>query len=149
MNKEPISLTPAAEGDIQLIRALLEQNGLPGQDIDDKIGCLFMAYHGSELVGIGGMEIYGRYGLLRSLVTLDKFRGGGYGKIITQQLLDHARAEGLSAVYLLTTTAAKFFEKMGFDYIERAAVPEPIANTTEFTSLCPDSADCMMLKLRP
>ncbi|MEW5923998.1 MAG: arsenic resistance N-acetyltransferase ArsN2 [Candidatus Zixiibacteriota bacterium] len=140
-------MTKATCGNIALVKKMLSDNGLPGQDIDDKIECLFLAYHDSELVGIGGLEIHGQYGLLRSLVTLVKFRGGGYGKIITRMLLERAADNGLSEVYLLTTTAAKFFEKMGFAYIERSSVPESIAGTTEFTSLCPASAICMMKRL--
>lgn len=147
MNSTELRLTRATPDDLEQVRKLLNDNGLPAQDINDKIDCLFMAYHDSELVGIGGLEIHGRHGLLRSLVTPDKFRGGGYGKVITRKLLEYAINMNLTEVYLLTTTAAKFFEKIGFIHIERSSVPELIAGTTEFTSFCPKSAVCMMKRL--
>ncbi len=142
-----LELIPASNRDIRFIKYLLGENGLPYDDITYNLQHMFLAKTGSEIVGITGMEIYGRYGLLRSLVSVKKYRGAGYGKTITGKILKHAADSGVGTVYLLTSTAAGFFEKLGFKYIDRSSVPEPIATTGEFTQLCPESADCMMLDL--
>jgi mannose-6-phosphate isomerase-like protein (cupin superfamily) len=50
---------------------------------------------------------------------------------------------GVRDVYLLTTTAARFFERAGFATIPRDQAPLAICQTTEFRSLCPASATFM------
>ena len=65
------------------------------------------------------------------------------------QLIQQARSENLQALYLLTNTAERFFTKLGFEQINRQAAPVTMQNTTEFSSLCPDSAICMRLYLGP
>jgi len=149
MNDASFDLTPATIDDITVVEELLAENDLPADDVAEKIECIFLAKNDTDLIGIGGMELHGRYGLLRSLVTAPKFRGGGYGKIITLKLIDHAVESGVAAVYLLTTTASEFFEKLGFSVIDRAVVPTPIAKTSEFKELCPESAVCLRLELSP
>lgn len=99
------------------------------------------------MVGIGAVEFCGDYGLLRSLVIEEPFRGKGYGKELCSQLMEYARTNGVKELYLLILTAADFFEKLGFERINRQTAPEPISQTTEFMSLCPVSAVCMMKKI--
>jgi amino-acid N-acetyltransferase len=50
----------------------------------------------------------------------------------------------VETLYLLTTTAAPFFERYGYGAVAREEVPRPIRDTTEFTDLCPASATCMV-----
>jgi N-acetylglutamate synthase-like GNAT family acetyltransferase len=38
-------------------------------------------------------------------------RGNGYGKALVAHVERHARSQGVTDVYLLTTTAAEFFER--------------------------------------
>ena len=54
-----------------------------------------------------------------------------------------AQARGVTALYLLTTTATTFFQRVGYTAHDRANVPPSIAAATEFSSLCPDTADCL------
>jgi amino-acid N-acetyltransferase len=60
-----------------------------------------------------------------------------------QGCLDVARAEGLQAVYLLTTTAAAFFQRWGFAPHARAAVPGVVRASVELSQACPESATCL------
>ena len=48
---------------------------------------------------------------------------------------------------LLTTTAEDFFVRRGYGVVGRDAAPAVVQKTTEFRSLCPDSAVCMMKHL--
>jgi amino-acid N-acetyltransferase len=44
---------------------------------------------------------------------------------------------------LLTQTAERFFSQRGYSRIDRASVPAPVQEASEFRSLCPASATCM------
>jgi len=50
---------------------------------------------------------------------------------------------------LLTTTAADFFPKFGFEPIARADVPASVQSSIEFTSACPATATVMRKTLAP
>jgi len=143
-----IELQNALKEDLQLIVNLLKDSNLPHEDVPSKLDCMFIAYTTSnEVVGIGGVEIYGEYGLLRSLVVKEGLRGKGYGKRLCLKLMERAKQKGVKEVYLLTTTARTFFEKLGFSVIQRSEVPEVIRKTDEFSSLCPSTAVCMMRRI--
>jgi amino-acid N-acetyltransferase len=43
-------------------------------------------------------------------------------------------------VYLLTTTAAGFFEHLGFRRADRASTPEAILGTRQASSICTSAA---------
>ena len=68
-------------------------------------------------------------------------------RLMADCLLQQAEAEGRAAVYLLTETAAGYFSGLGFRIVERRDVPPAISRTRQFSSLCPDSASCMVLPL--
>ena len=61
---------------------------------------------------------------------------------------EEARATGIAALYLLTTTAADYFLRRGYVSVARDAVPPEIAGHAQFRSLCPASAQCLRLILR-
>lgn len=90
--------------------------------------------------GVGGIEIHGHDALLRSLTVDDSARGRGCGKALVAALERHAREQGVRHIYLLTTTAARFFEGLGYRVIARDDAPARIRATREFSDLCPSSA---------
>jgi amino-acid N-acetyltransferase len=49
----------------------------------------------------------------------------------------------LPALYLLTTTAERYFPTFGFEPITRADVPATVQTSVEFTAACPSSATVM------
>jgi amino-acid N-acetyltransferase len=91
-----------------------------------------------------GLEVLGEVGLLRSLAVPQEDRGRGVGTQLTHKAEDYARTLGVQALYLLTTTAPDFFARRGYQRIDRAAAPAPLQATTEFQSLCPSTAVCMV-----
>lgn len=92
---------------------------------------------------VGGIEIHGHDALLRSLAVDAQTRGRGCGRALVAALEAHARAHGARHIYLLTTTAAQYFERFGYRVVARSAAPASISATKEFSTLCPDSAVCM------
>lgn len=141
------SLRQAETENLDRIETLLEANDLPHRDVRAKPECFFVACLDGEFVGVGGVEIRGSDGLLRSVVVEESSRGQGYGTALCDELEEHAREEGVDTLYLLTTTAPAFFRRRGYEEVSREAAPSGIQGTTEFTDLCPDSATCMKKEL--
>ncbi len=144
------SLIEAAERDeLPRILELLEEADLPVVGVDHTESFLVaceQAEHG-RLVGCIGLEVYGDVGLLRSLVVRPDTRGGGLGKLLVVRLLETARARGVSAMYLLTTTADEYFPRFGFEPIPREQADSRLRASEEFRGACPDSAVCMWRRL--
>lgn len=138
-----LSLQRADEKTIAYVERLLERNGLPSDDVAAKPDCFYIGYDDRERVGIGGIEIYGRDGLLRSVVIEQIAREHGFGTALCEALEREASVDGVETLYLLTTTASEFFATLDYVTIERSAVPEAIQQTTEFTELCPTTATCI------
>ena len=139
-----IELKPAQPAQFDAIARLLRAAGLPVEDLDVAVLDAFVvATEGEVCVGVAGLEIYESYALLRSLAVEPRHRSRGLGAQLVDTVETEAQARGVTALYLLTTTAATFFERVGYTAHDRAAVPPAIAATTEFSSLCPDTADCL------
>lgn len=142
---------PAGPGDLEAIKRLLSDAGLPIEGVDALIdGFLVVRRAGQAdpvVVAAGAIERCGREGLLRSVVVHPDARGRGLGRMVADALIDTARAEGIDALYLLTNTAESFFKQAGFETIQREAAPESIRGTGEFRTLCPESA--VLMRLNP
>jgi amino-acid N-acetyltransferase len=148
MGTASLSLRRADGEAMAYVETLLERNGLPSSALRATPGRFYVGYHGDSRVGIGGIERYGTDGLLRSVVIARAARGNGFGRALCEALERRAHADGVETLYLLTTTAADFFEALDYEAIERAAAPETIRQTTEFADICPSTATCMRKRLR-
>jgi amino-acid N-acetyltransferase len=148
-----ILLRPAMAADLPAVHNLLERVGLPVEGLEDQFGEAYaLAYvggpaGGDELVGVAGVEIYGHFGLLRSVAVAPSWRGRGVGDMLARNRIDWARARRLDALYLLTTTAAGYFPKLGFTSVPRSEVPAELRASTEFAAACPASAAVLLLPL--
>lgn len=131
-------------GTLPALRDALAAEGLPVDDLCEP-GRRFFDF----AVGFGGLESCGAgTALLRSVVVFPQHRGCGYGRRIAEALLSIASAQGAREVWILTTSAAGLFAKLGFVDIPRNAVPAAIAATRQFSTLCPASAKAMRLLVR-
>src|SRR5690349_1473089 len=88
-------------GSFDAFRTLLKSSNLPADDLDYKRDLLVGYYEGDQLVGTGGLEVYGPYALLRSLSVKMGIRGKSVGTTITEYLLEEAKKKKLKAIYLL------------------------------------------------
>jgi amino-acid N-acetyltransferase len=148
------TLRPALTADLPAVRKLLADAGLPGEDVAPHFGDGYAVAVASDgaIIGATGVEVHGvvgdaRYGLLRSAVVADAWRGRGVGEALARDRLAWARAQGLAEVYLLTTTAAGWFPRFGFALVTRESAPAPLQRSSEFASTCPSSAVTMRLRL--
>jgi amino-acid N-acetyltransferase len=122
--------------------ALLRENDLPVSDLDET-KTLFACLSNGDVIGTGGMECFRDCALLRSISIKKDLQNKGLGRFIVGELERLAEQTGINCLYLLTTTAGDFFTKIGYETIDREAVPIEIKNTTEFFSVCPSSAIVM------
>lgn len=125
------------------VLTLLTLANLPTLDIGENVE-LFSLEINENIVGTAGLEVIGNIGLLRSVSVLESQKGKGYGHLIVQKIESYAKMQNIEALYLLTTTASKFFgQKCNYQMIERASVPIEIQNSQQFSSVCPSSAVVM------
>ena len=131
------------------IGALLQSNHLPISDIEAGTEVfLFVAGSTQQPSGVVGIQIFGTTALLRSLVVSESERGKGLGAALVYHAEQHAASLGISSIYLLTTTAVKFFEAHGYSTTSRNDAPASIAGSSQFSSLCPSSSEFMVKVLR-
>jgi len=147
MSDETVDIEPATGEALADVEALLAANDLPADDVREKPDAFYVAFDDGDAVGVGGVEVYGSAGLLRSLVVRERLRGEGYGTAICDALEREARDAGVAVLYLLTTTAADFFAGRGYDVVDRDDAPDALRATAEFADLCPTSATCMRTSL--
>lgn len=137
MHTAPINVTREVE-------ALLAGAGLPTSDLPGSRSLNLLGFReGGHLVGVIGVEIYGQAGMLRSLAVDPTHRLTGLGTALVLEAETFAAGRGITALYLLTTTAAGFFTKLGYETIARSEAPVGIADTAQFTALCPASSAFM------
>ncbi|GAA0716618.1 amino-acid N-acetyltransferase [Halorubrum trapanicum] len=147
MNDTSLTLREADDDSLGYVEALLAENGLPSEDVRSAPDAFYVARDGDERIGVGGVEVYGSHGLLRSVVVERSKRGRGYGAALCDALESEARADGVDALYLLTTTASEFFAARGYAETPRGEVPADIRQTTQFDELCPATATCLRKSL--
>jgi len=130
------------------VRRLLAESDLPTSDLTlEHLSHFFGCGSTQKPQGVVGLEIYGSVALLRSLAVAEKKRRRGCGKALVAEAERYAQACGVERLYLLTTTAEKFFERLGYKHAVREAAPEPIRRTHEFSGLCPSSSAFMVKEL--
>ena len=144
----PARIRPAVPADLAWAKELLAVAGLPDGGLEDQFPAAYAVLEdGGRPVGLAGLERYGRWGLLRSVAVAPEGRGTGAGAALVSDRLARGRADGLEAVYLLTTTADRWFPRFGFAPVARAALPAELAGSPEVGGLCPDSAVVLRLAL--
>ena len=143
-------IVAATVGDEANIRRLLEASDLPTADLTPALLRNFLVQReGSELVAVGGLELTGDSVLLRSLAVAPSQRSRGLGRQMVQALEALARDRAYHQVYLLTTSAERYFGKLGYEQGTRESAPPGIRATKEFSSLCPSSSSLMVKTLEP
>jgi len=129
---------------------LLAAEGLPVADVTDAhLEHFFCVGSDESPTALVGLEIYGTDALLRSLVVGPDARTKGLGSALVRHAEHYAAARHVQAIYLLTTTAESFFERLGYRRVDRMQAPASIQSTREFASLCPVNSVFMIKRLDP
>lgn len=144
------SLRAAAADDLPAIERLLIASGLPTAGVAEALTSFIVAESepGKRVVGVVGLELCcDEYALLRSAAVEPEWRGTGLGRRLVTHVIADAESRGIKALYLLTTTAERYFPSFGFVTTSRERVPDEVKQSVEFREACPASATVMALEL--
>jgi amino-acid N-acetyltransferase len=142
-----VNIAKAAENQREAVIGLLRAEKLPIDDLPLTLDNFFTATIDEQVIAAIGLEQYGHDALLRSMVVASAHRNNHIASGLVQQLEDFAAKSGIDNMYLLTETAQHYFEKKGYDTINREAVPATIRASSEFSHVCPVSAVVMKKKI--
>lgn len=146
---QTFELGAATHADLPVVLELLRDCALLETGVAEAFGAFVVARSPGELVGCAGLEVYGELGLLRSVAVRPAARSAGLGSALVASIEGEARRRALRELYLLTTTAAPFFQKRGFASVSRTALPPEIAQSWEFRVGCPQTAQALYRTLGP
>lgn len=143
MLTRPVELTA-----LPAVQTLLRESGLPTAGVITHRDGFFLVEEAGALLAVTGVEAHGQVGLLRSVAVHSSSRSRGVAARLIAQAITLARQRGLSDLYLLTTTAERYFLRFGFQSLARSAAPAALDSSAEFQGACPDSAILMHLSLQ-
>lgn len=133
--------------DQQSVISLLRQGQLITDDLPADLSDFIIAIEQKTLIGVAGLERLGSIGLLRSVAVDPQHQGKQVAAHLISRLLEMAEAANLEELYLITTTAERYFDRHGFVPINRQEVPPVIQKTQQFSTLCPSTAVVMKRKI--
>lgn len=139
----------AATTEWSAVKHLLEQASLPTDDLNEAASSYFSVYaDDSEIKGVIAMQpLTSEYSMLRSLVVTMSARGKGIGHVLVESIEAQSRARGIAEVFLLTTSADRFFAQLGYEVRSRDSVPNCVKEHDQFRTLCPASAILMSKRM--
>ena len=147
MNTQRLMIEPARTQDLTGIEMILTSCDLPLEGVREHVRTFLVALAGERVVGCAGMELYGRFCVLRSLAVLPEERGHGLGSRLLVRLQQWARASGCTDAYVLTNTAEAMAAGHGFARIAREEVPAEPRQSSEFKLRACASATVMQRSL--
>jgi amino-acid N-acetyltransferase len=143
-----ITYSFAHPGDKSQILRLLSECELPTLYVHRHLKSFMVAKVCKKIIGVVGVEVYGRMGLFRSLCVDEAYRGRGIATMLNKKLLAYARTRKMERLYLFTLYAEKFASKLGFRKINKKQIPKAIRSTWQFhKSRFYPSVICMMKKI--
>ena len=137
------ALMPARAEHWAEVDEFLQSQGLPVAGALEHLANFLILKEEGSVVGAAGLEADPPLGLLRSVSVRPNAQKRGLGSYLTDAVLERARALGIQDVYLLTMSAAPFFERHGFKVVARSALPAVLNASRELQGACPASAVAM------
>jgi len=145
--KHPLTYSFATPADKIQIRQLLLECELPTLYVHRLLKSFIVAKAAEKIVGVIGVEIYGRTGLLRSLCVDEAWREKGIGKRLNAKIFAYASMQKIDRLYIFTQSAEKFASKLGFHKIDKKRIPKSIRSSWQFRIFKLCTAVCMMKKI--
>ncbi len=106
-----------------------------------------VAEENGQIVGCGALQvIWSDLGEIKSLAITEEQKGRGIGKELVNYMILQAKELGLPRVFALTLEP-EFFEKMGFEVVDKAQLPMKVWSDC---AKCPKQDHCdeiAMLKM--
>jgi N-acetylglutamate synthase-like GNAT family acetyltransferase len=117
--------------DLERVRAMLARAGMTADGIEWPAACYIVAYVGDEAIGVIGVESKIDAALLRSLYVDESMRGRGIGAALVTAARKAAHTRGARHLYLFTTDAGEFFERLAFEPSDTASVMSALAGAPQ------------------
>ena len=136
--------TPKSE-DLLLLEDLLKKNNMIYEDCIHHLDNFLVIFDKDKIVASAAYESCKEYAYFRSFSVDENYRKLGLANKLYEELKLKAIKNNIKELYLLTQTASLYFEKLGFNIIDKNKAPHEIKNTKQFSLLCPDS--CKLMKL--
>ncbi len=108
---------------------------LPTLYLHRRLKSFIVAKAAQKTVGVIGIEVYGRTGLLRSLCVDQAYRGRGIAMMLNAMILSYAWGLKMDRLYMFTWYAEKFASKLGFRRIDKKRIPKSIRSSWQFRKL--------------
>lgn len=140
-------IEPVRPDELDDVLRLLEANHLPIEGLREHLATTLVARQEGRIVGSAALEVYPDGALLRSVAVAPALQRQRLGRELTEAAIRLAEQRHAPAIYLLTTTAERYFPLFGFERISRSDVPATVQTSVEFTSACPSSATVMRKRL--
>jgi amino-acid N-acetyltransferase len=137
----------ARQKDFDTIKGILEKVGLMTDGIEQHMDNFMVAEEDNIAIATGGLEIYDDIAILRSLAVLPEFQGMGIGDGLVRALINFAERRGVERIYLYTTSAKPFFEKIGFMVAEPKDLYEKSVKPSQMER-CANSSTLMKLDIK-
>ncbi len=123
----------AKVSDVPLIADIINRhakNGImlprPLSRIYDNVRDYSVVTDGDEVVGCGALHVmWSDLAEIRAVALRDEYIGKGLGRPLIEALMVEARELGIERVFVLTYQD-KFFEHLGFRYIDKSELPHKI-----------------------
>jgi UDP-N-acetylmuramate: L-alanyl-gamma-D-glutamyl-meso-diaminopimelate ligase len=143
------AIRPAQRSDMAGIRSLLSGVGMASEPArDEQFPSFFVLRNEQGLAGCVALEVYGDDAILRALAVHPQWRGAGYGWMLADMAVTHARYRGVRRIYLLTEKASDFFAaKFGFRVVDRSTLSKPVAASETFAKPAESAQVSMRLDL--
>ncbi len=144
---EAPTIRAALASDAAAVETLLQALSLPPDGVRDHLPSFVVAVDEEQLVGTIGLELHGDDALLRSAAVAKEWQGRGLGRMLTERIVGEAVVRGVKSLYLLTTSADRYFATFGFEPASRETVPGLLKRSAQFQGACPETALLMKLQL--
>jgi amino-acid N-acetyltransferase len=127
-----IELVKATLSDIPQMQALVQNEVKEGtilnrseDEVATNIRSYVLAKEGQKVVGYTALHIHSpRLAEIRSLIVDESYRGQHIGQKMVQYTLNEAKSLSVQEDVLVLTYLPQFFEKMGFEEINKEVIPE-------------------------
>ena len=137
----------AEQTDFDPVLQLLSRSNLTTSGLVEDAVLLLVATGADGVAACAAIEADGADALLRSVAVASSHRGSGLGTKLVANMEEEARTLGIQRLYLLTTTAEGFFEKLGYRRVERERVPDVVRASAEFSACSSAGATAMCRNL--
>lgn len=119
--------------DVEKVFALIEQYANEGLllkrsrlSLYETLQALSVAEENGHIIGVAGLHIlWSDLAEIRSLAIAPEYKGKGIGKQLVSHLIQEAESLGIARVFALTYQVP-FFEKCGFQLIEKEELPQKV-----------------------